>query len=333
MKITHIIAWAGTAAAGSVALGAPAGGAAGAAAAKAAEPAAVTKAADAAKDLAREALAAPVDTVARWTDKAVEFAVDKGPGVIGALTLLILGWMLSAWVRRMVRRGCERAHFDLTLSKFLANVAKWIVLAFVIITSLGTLGVSVTGFAAILGAAGLAVGLALQGNLSNLASGVLLLVFRPFKIGDSVIVAGQSGVVDGIDLFTTNLDTGDNRRVIVPNTAIFSGVIENQSHHPRRAISVNVPVGGGVPFDRAEAVLRGCVERVQREHPGTLSDPAPAVALAEINPGVIWTVTLWAKTPEVPGVRQALLKAIKQGVDEAGIAPPAPVQQVLLKQA
>lgn len=286
----------------------------------------------AAAEAAQDIVARPADTLGRWSDAAVHFAVERGPGVLGALVLLIIGWMLAAWVRRAVRTACERAKFDLTLGKFLANVSKWVVLVFVVITSLGTLGVSVTGFAAILGAAGLAIGLALQGNLGNLASGVLLLIFRPFKIGDAVIVAGQAGVIDGIDLFTTNLDTGDNRRIIIPNGAIFGGVIENQTHHPRRQVAVNVPIGAAVEFARAEEVLRGAATRVAESTPGVLKDYPPTAALAEVFPGVVWTVSLWCETPRFGAVRQALLMEIKRSVDRAEIAPPPPVQQVMIRQ-
>ncbi len=282
-----------------------------------AESAALKLDAAAAQEAAKQMIEKPADTLSKWSEMAVQFALDKGPSVAGALILLIVGWMLAGWVRRGVRTGCERAKFDLTLSKFLANVSKWVLLAFVGITSLGTLGVSVTGFAAILGAAGLAIGLALQGNLGNLASGVLLLVFRPFKIGDAVVVAGQVGVIDGIDLFTTNLDTGDNRRIIIPNGAIFGGVIENQTHHPRRCATINVPIGAAVPFDRAELLLKEAAARVAASTTGALSDPAPAVALADVYPNVVWTVSVWSKTAAFATVRQALLKEVKRAVDSA----------------
>jgi small conductance mechanosensitive channel len=139
------------------------------------------------------------------------------------------------------------------------------VLAFAIVTCLGTLGFETTSLAAVIGAMGLAIGLALQGNLGNLASGVLLLIFRPFQIGDSVIVAGQTGVIDGIDLFTTNLDTLDNRRIIIPNSAIFGGVIENQSHHPKRSVTVLVATSGMLDLDKSRAILTAMVNRFVSE--------------------------------------------------------------------
>lgn len=291
-----------------------------------------------AKELAAAGQGLLKDSAARvetFADKAVAFAADKGPSVVAAMALLVLGWIIAGWLRRVILRGAVRAHVDLTLAKFFGNVVKWAVLFFAVITCLGTFGINTTGFAAILGTAGLAVGLALQGNLSNLASGVLLLIFRPFKIGDSVVVAGQAGIVDGIDLFTTNLDTADNRRIIVPNGAIFGGVIENQTRHPTRQVSITVPVWAGADLAAARAALLGAAERVVRagtapaaHSADVLANPPPAVVLAEIAPAVVWTVSVWARTPGVGAARQLLLAEVKAAIDEARIAVPPPVMDV-----
>lgn len=270
----------------------------------------------------------PTGTSKVWIQRAIDLAVDKGPGVLAALGILIIAWMLGRWARGAVIKGFTRAHVDLLLAKFFGNLAKWSVVVCGVLMCLGTLGINITGFAAIVGAAGLAIGLALQGNLSNLASGVLLLIFRPFKIGDSVVVAGQAGVVDGIDLFTTNLDTPDYRRLIIPNSAIFGGVIENQTHHPRRCITLAVPVNGGMDMDRTRSVVESAVQRVAANVKGVLASPAPSVGLADITPTVTWGVTLWAETAQMLAVKGALLREIKLAVDHAGIAPPPPVQLV-----
>ncbi len=285
-----------------------------------------TRATAAGGDLLRDGVTR-VETLA---ERALAWATDNGAGVAGALVLLVAAWVLAGWLRRVILRAATRAHLDLTLAKFLGNTVKWAVLFFAGITCLGTFGINTTGFAAVLGTAGLAVGLALQGNLSNLASGVLLLIFRPFKIGDSVIVAGQAGIVDGIDLFTTNLDTADNRRIIVPNGAIFGGVIENQTRHPTRQVSVSVPVWTGADLAAARAALLGAAERVARtaHAEGALATPPPAVVLAEIAPAVVWQVSLWARTPGVGSVRQLLLAEVKAAIDAARIAVPPPVMDV-----
>ncbi len=267
------------------------------------------------------------DQVKRNWDWLLTWLETYGPGVLAALVLLVFGWLLAGWARRMVIRAFDRAKIDLTLGKFFGNLTRWTIIGFAVVTSLGTLGISTTGFAALIGTAGVAIALALQGNLSNLASGVLLLIFRPFKIGDAVIVAGQTGVVDGIDLFTTNLDTADNRRIIVPNAAIFGGVIENQTRHPRRVAAVNVVVSPAADIEQTRAVLQAAVGRVTASVKGALADPAPGVALAEIAP-VTWATSVWAETAQHPVVRQALLREVKMAVDQAKLGVPGPAMDV-----
>jgi small conductance mechanosensitive channel len=268
------------------------------------------------------------DEVANLPNMLIAFAKSRGPDVALALALLVVAWFFSGWIRRAVVRGFSRASVDLTLGKFFGNLARWAVLAFALITCAGTLGLPTATFATIIGAAGLAIGLALQGNLSNLASGVLLLIFRPFKVGDSVIVAGQAGVVDGIDLFTTYLDTLDNRRIIVPNSAVFSGVIENQTRHERRVVTLNVPVSGVINPDFSHKQLRAALDRVVASAPGALKTPEPAVVLAEIFPTITWTLSVHTETRNYATVRQALLREVKTTLDEHSLAPPVPIQLV-----
>jgi len=267
-------------------------------------------------------------TVSQWTERATYYSVEYGPKVLGVLLVLLVAWVAAGWVRRLVLTGLTKARFDLTLAKFFANVSRWVVLGMGVLACLETFGIKSTSMAAVVGAVGLAIALGFQGTLGNLASGVLLLVFRPFKIGDTVIVAGQTGIVDGIDLFTTNLDTGDYRRIIIPNGAIFNAIIENTSHHPRRCASVTVPVSGAADLDKTRATLTAAAERMVGSMPGVLRDPAAAVALAELNPAVTWTVSVWAETAQFAAVRQALLREVKQAVDGAGLGMPPPVMHV-----
>lgn len=256
------------------------------------------------------AVVEPISRLQKYLDSSIDYLVAGLPSAILALVILIAVYVIALWVRRWLLRGLMVAKFDITLSKFLANISRWAIMAIGVVVCLGTLGVNTTGLAAVLGAAGLAIGLALQGNLSNLASGVLLLIFRPFKIGDAVTVAGQAGVVDGIDLFTTNLDTPDNRRIIVPNAAIFGGVITNDSRHPTRRIDVNVPVGW-LPPDEAEQLLKQAVANVLKIE-GALSEPAPAVTLIEIHPNHIFAINVWVKASAFGVVRPALLKELRK---------------------
>jgi len=264
---------------------------------------------------------------AQLAQKGWDWVIDKGPAIIAAIVLLVVGWIISIWVRRLTRAAAERAKIDRTLAKFFGNMAKWAILLFTVVTCLGTLGINTTSVAAIIGATGLAIGLALQGNLGNLASGILLLIFRPFKVGDAVIVAGQVGVIDGIDLFTTNLDTADNRRIIIPNNAIFGGVIENQSHHPRRAITIMVPISPTISIEKAQAELLAAAQRVVNAGEGALKDPAPSAGLAELTgPALLYGVTIHANTADVGVVRPRLLREIKETLDREALAPLPPGQ-------
>ena len=270
----------------------------------------------------------PANTVSHWVDLTGKLIIDFAPRILGALVLLILAYILAKWLRRMIIQTCARAHIDITLAKFLGNVANWSIIIFALVSAAGTVGISTAGFAAMIGAAGLAIGLALQGNLGNLAAGVLLMIFRPFKIGDSVIIAGQSGVIDGIDLFTTNLDTADNRRVIVPNSAIFGGVIENQSRHPRRRVDVSVTISAGVEIPRARNILLGVLRHVTDQGIGVIDDPLNTVTLIEFSPNLVWAINLWASTSKVGAVREQLLIELRRVIDAEKLAPPAPVQLV-----
>jgi small conductance mechanosensitive channel len=283
--------------------------------------------------VAGEIMKDPAAAISGYTQKLIDFAMDKGPGILAALAILAAGWVVSGWVRRIVARACEKAKIEVTLSKFFGNLVRWGILVFAVITSMGTLGINTTSLAAIFGAAGLAIGLALQGNLGNLASGVLLLIFRPFKVGDSVVVAGQAGTVDAIELFTTNLDTVDNRRIVIPNGTIFGGVIENQTHHPKRCITVNIPISSTADLDQADRIMTSAAERVAKSADGAFSDPPPNCVMADITPTVIWSVTVWAQPAKFASVRQALLREIKLELDKAGLAPQPPVYQIVMNNS
>lgn len=267
--------------------------------------------------------------IERMWDEASSWLATRGPGVIIALLLLVFAWIAAGVIRGVIIKAMTRARIDLTLAKFFGTLAKWAIIVFAVVTCMGTLGINTTSLAAVVGAAGLAIGLALQGNLGNLAAGVLLLIFRPFKIGDAVIVAGQAGVVDGIDLFTTNLDTPDNRRIIVPNNAIFSGIIENQTRHPKRRIDITVPVAGGVKMEEVHRVLMAAAEKVVNITEGALKESTPSVQMTELAPAT-WTVNVWATTARFGAVKLALVRELKLAVDAAKIGPTPPVSEVRL---
>jgi small conductance mechanosensitive channel len=186
--------------------------------------------------------------------------------VAGVLILLFVAWMIAGWIRKITNRGLTKAKFDATLTKFFSNFASYTVLILAVLACLGIFDVQIIGFAALIGAAGLAVGLAFQGTLSNLAAGVMLLTFRPFKVGDLVNIAGNLGIVNEIELFTTALDTLDNRRIIVPNSVIFGSTNENLTYHDVRRVDVSVGTEYPADIDSVRRVLEKAVE----DDPGRL---------------------------------------------------------------
>ncbi|MCP3905477.1 MAG: mechanosensitive ion channel [Planctomycetes bacterium] len=254
-----------------------------------------------------------------------ETIAEYGLPVVGALVLLFFGWIIAGWIGRIVSRGLTKARIELTLSKFAGKMAKWVILLFVVLACLGMFGVEITAFAAVLAAAGFAVGLAFQGTLSNFAAGVMLLVFRPFKVGDVVTVAGVTAKVNEIDLFVTTVDTADNRRFILPNGSIFGATIENISHHATRRVDVVVGTDYGADIDQTRKVLRDAADAVD----GIMSDPEPAVALTGLGgSSVDWAVRVWVNAADFWAVKDALTREVKYALDRAGIGIPYPQMDV-----
>lgn len=236
-----------------------------------------------------------------------------------ALLILVGAWVLSGWIRAALKRGTNRAHLDPTLSAFFANLAKWAILTIAVITSLEVFNIQPASFAAVIAALGLAIGLAFQGTLSNIASGVLLLIFRPFKVGDSVVIAGQAGIVNEIDLFTTALDTADGRRVIVPNAQIAGAVIDNQSHHPRRRAEVLLNVAASAPVEATRQALETAA-REAIETAGGLEIPPPEIAMTDFGKASVqWAVRVWAPREKLGAVRMQMLETTKRELDAAGV--------------
>lgn len=273
-----------------------------------------------------------VSSVQKMVDPLVTWVYGNWFNVLGAIVLLFLAWMMSRWVRRAVLRGLERAKFDRTLAKFFANTLRWLVLAVAVLACLGTFGFNVTSFAAVLGAIGLAIGLGFQGSLSNLAAGVLLLVFRPFKIGDSVVVGGQTGIVDGLDLFTTNLDTPDGRRIIMPNSAIFGSTIENTTHHPIRRTMLQVTVSGAADISEVRSTFQGLVERVTREVPGAKREPAPAAVMTDMAGGLVWQLSVWGEGAALGVIRERLIELTRDAIAEMKAGVPRAGMDVFMKE-
>lgn len=245
--------------------------------------------------------------------------------ILGALVLLALTVVVAGWARRATRALVERSQLDPTLATFFSSVARYSVLVIGGLAVLGVFGISVASFAAILAALGFAVGLALQGTLSHFAAGVMLLLFRPFTVGDKVSAAGVSGKVVEVGLFTTLFDTPDNRRIIVPNGAIFGATIENETHHDTRRVDVNV----GTAYDADLSTTRKVLNDVAGAVEGRLSDPAPQVYLAGLGASSIdWSVRVWAPTSDYWTVRERLTNQMKEALDARSIGIPYPQMDV-----
>lgn len=264
-------------------------------------------------------------TLDGWLATARELAVFYGARVTGALLVLAAGWWLAGRVRRSTARALERSRVDEALVPFLSSLAYAGTMILVAVTVLGLFGIPTASVVAVLGAAGLAVGLAFQGTLSNFAAGIMLLAFRPFGVGDKVSVAGVTGSVDEIGLFTTAIDSPDNRRFVVPNSEIFGSTMENLSHHEKRRVDVAVGTGYGADLGETRSVL----EDVARGVEGTVDEPPPKVYLDELGGSSInWSVRVWAPTGDYWDVRERLTRAIKEALDDAAIDIPYPNMDV-----
>jgi len=259
-------------------------------------------------------------TVGYWDWMATKFS-EYGLQAVGALIFLAAGWMISSWISRVALVGMTKARVDVTLAKFLAKLIRWALIVLALIAGLGIFGVQTASFAAVIGAAGLAIGLAMQGSLGNLAAGIMLLLFRPFRVGDAVIAAGQSGRVDEIELFSTIIDTWDNRRVIIPNSQVFNGVIENHTHHPDRRVDVSVGVDYSADIPQTRAVLASAAAGVAGLAPGR----EPTILLMGLGQSSVdWQVQVWTPKDNMVAAKQDLLQRIKDGLDGAGIGIPYP---------
>ncbi|MBT8129968.1 MAG: mechanosensitive ion channel [Gammaproteobacteria bacterium] len=258
------------------------------------------------------------------------YVIPWGLNILFALLIFIVGKYLVGVITRLVKKLMEKAHMDKILVNFIGSIIKTVLLLFVVIAALDQLGVNTTSLIALIGAAGLAIGLALQGSLQNLASGVMLIVFRPFTDGDFVEAGGTMGVVEEIGIFTTKMRTGDNKEVIVPNGQIFGGIITNYSKRDTRRVDMVFGIGYGDDILKAKEVITGIVEADER----ILKDPAPLIAVGELaDSSVNFNVRPWVKSADYWSVYFDLNEKIKLAFDMNGISIPFPQMDVHLEKA
>lgn len=248
------------------------------------------------------------------------------PKVVGVIVLLIVSWMVAKWAGKRVTKSAEKK-LDVTIARFMGSLTKYGILIMALLSCLNIFGFQTTSFAAVIGAAGLAVGLAMQGTLSNFSAGLMLLIFRPFKVDDVVSTAGVTGKVVNIALFTTEFDTPDNRRIIVPNGSIFGSTIENITFHDTRRVDVSVGTDYPADINQTREVLLNAVKNLEGVH----AEPAPVAYLTELGGSSIdWSVRIWTNTADFWAVRESATQAIKNELDNAGIGIPYPQMDVHL---
>jgi small conductance mechanosensitive channel len=262
-------------------------------------------------------------------EKVWEMVTIYGLKVIAAIVIFVVGRWVAKFISNMIRKMMRKADVDQTLRKFVANMAYIALLVFVVLAALSQLGIQTTSFIAVLGAAGLAVGLALQGSLSNFAAGFLMILFRPIRVGDFIEGAGTAGTVEEIAIFTTTLTTPDNKTVIVPNAAMTSDNIVNWTVKGTRRVDMVMGIGYDDDIDKAKQIMAD----VLAKEPRILTDPAPQIAMVELaDSSVNFVVRPWVNASDYWGVHMAVHEAIKKAFDAEGISIPYPQRDVHLYQ-
>ncbi len=260
-----------------------------------------------------------------WTQQVINFVTGYGLNILGAVVILILGKIAASVGRSALHRVLTKAGTDEALVAFFGHLAYYLVLVFAVIAALSKFGVQTASFIAVLGAAGFAVGFALQGSLANFAAGVLILVLRPFRLGDYIEGAGVSGTVKEIQLFNTILATPDNIKIIVPNGKMFGDVIKNITAYDTRRVDLVVGIG----YDSDIALAFQTIAKILAEDDRIFPDPAPQIAVSDLaDSSVNLIIRPWVKKEHYWPVRLDLTRRIKEEFDENGIEIPFPQRTV-----
>lgn len=262
-------------------------------------------------------------------EQAGEFAMSYGPRLLTAIGILIVGYWLAKIVSSLFVRTLNARRIDPTVSTFIGKLTFGAILAVALIPALGHAGIQTTSILAALGAAGLAIGLALQGSLSNFAAGIMLIAFRPCRVGDYIEAGGVSGSVESISLFSTVLVTPDNKRIVIPNSRVMSNPITNYNAFPTRRIDLLIGIGYDADIAKAKDVIR----QVLSEESRILPEPAPLIAVRQLaDSSVNLVVRPWVNTPDYWGTHDDLLENIKIRLDKAGMSIPFPQMDVHFHQ-
>ncbi len=254
-----------------------------------------------------------------------ELVAVWGIKVIAAIAIFVIGFWVARLFRKIIEKVLSHRKMDATIGTFVANLVYYALLAFVILAALGKLGIQTTSFVAIIGAAGLAIGLALQGSLANFAAGFLMIIFRPFKVGDFIEGAGTAGTVEKIQIFTTQMLTPDNKTVIVPNASLTAGNIVNYSTTGTRRVDMVFGIGYEDDIDKAKQIISEALAADER----ILKTPEPLIAVSELADSSVNLVARpWANYKDYWGVHFALTETIKKRFDQEGISIPYPQRDI-----
>ncbi len=269
-------------------------------------------------------------TITETVDAIVEVMATYGLDVVGAIVILIVGLMFAGWAHRTSLKGFNKIEkLDPMLRGFFASIIKYFVIIVVVLAVLNQFGVQTTSLIAVIGAAGLAIGLALQGTLSNVAAGVMLLIFRPFKVGDFIDAAGQAGTVHSLTLFVTEMNTGDNVHIIIPNSQIWGSAVKNFSHNATRRVDLVVGIAYEDDINKAMDSIHSVIKADDRAH----ETPDPLVAVTELaDSSVNLVIRVWCDAGNYWPLKFGLTKAIKERLDADGISIPYPQHQIHMAQ-
>lgn len=263
--------------------------------------------------------------VQKWLDILKGFSLDYGLKVLGAFALWIIGSWVIKKIKKLLVKAMDKVEYDESLEKFITNIIVGLLKILLVVVILGNLGVETTSFAALLAAGGLAVGLSLQGSLSNFAGGVLILIFKPFKTGDYIEAQGETGTVKEIEIFTTKLNTPDNKEIIIPNGILSNGNITNYSTEKYRRVDLVM----GVSYDADIKYTKEVLMKILVDHDKTLKDPAPVVNVRELaDSSVNFNVRPWVLSEDYWTVYFELTETCKIELDKAGIEIPYPQMDI-----
>lgn len=268
--------------------------------------------------------------VNKYVDLAIQYGAEYGLRILGAIAIFVIGKWVAKKLSKFIRKFMDSREVDPTLSAFIASLVDILLLIVVVLAALNNLGIDTTSFIAMLGAAGLAIGLALQGTFGNIGSGVILILFRPFEVGDFVSVGGESGTVEAITLFNTTLTTPDNKVILIPNGAVTGGNITNFSKKEERRVDFVFGIGYDDDLKLAKATLQEIIDADAR----ILKDPESFIGVGELgDSSVNFTVRVWVKASDYWGVHFDTTEKVKLTFDEKGISIPYPQMDIHLDPA